>query len=298
MLHRPRPPARRAGRPGAALRSGRVPARVVARTPGSPSSPGGSTANSFPGSSSPPGSTTARSGSASPWRSSALVLLALSAPAVSRTVIEERRIASRGSSPARPGAGRADRDATRHLRLHPASWRYEAGGGRGAIEPLVLAAPTLLLFAASFVAGSCSPSCCAGSTGVSDALVGSPHTSPGGAGRPPARSSPRRCCCCCRWDCSCSQRRTGRSCCRTTRARAGRRRLERQRDPARPGARRSGVDAARDDGRRAHGPQLLDRELLAADSPRHRPSPLRGSGMVARRLLFDVARRHPRAARH
>ena len=121
---------------------------------GSPSSPDGSTASSSLASSSPPGSTTARSGSGSPWRLvGALVLLALSAPAVSRTVIEERRRASRED---RPLLARVPVELI-VLPLGIFAFIQLRGGtkpeaGEGAIEPLVLAAPTLLLFAASFIA--------------------------------------------------------------------------------------------------------------------------------------------------
>ncbi len=83
----------------------------------------------------------------------ALVLLALSAPAVSRTVIEERRRASRED---RPLLARVPVELI-VLPLGIFAFIQLRGGtkpeaGEGAIEPLVLAAPTLLLFAASFIA--------------------------------------------------------------------------------------------------------------------------------------------------
>ena len=83
----------------------------------------------------------------------ALVLLALSAPAVSRTVVEERRIASRED---RPLLARVPVELI-VLPLGLFAFIQLRGGtkpeaGEGAIEPLVLAAPTLLLFAASFIA--------------------------------------------------------------------------------------------------------------------------------------------------
>ena len=83
----------------------------------------------------------------------ALVLLALSAPAVSRTVIEERRRASRED---RPLLARVPVELI-VLPLGVFAFIQLRGGtkpqaGEGSIEPLVLAAPTLLLFAASFIA--------------------------------------------------------------------------------------------------------------------------------------------------
>ncbi len=83
----------------------------------------------------------------------ALVLLALSVPAVSRTVIEERRRASREE---RPLLARVPVELI-VLPLGIFAFIQLRGGtkpqaGEGAIEPLVLAAPTLLLFAASFIA--------------------------------------------------------------------------------------------------------------------------------------------------
>ena len=83
----------------------------------------------------------------------AVVLLALSVPAVSRTVIEERRRASRED---RPLLARVPVELI-VLPLGIFAFIELRGGtkpqvGEGAIEPLVLAAPTLLLFAASFVA--------------------------------------------------------------------------------------------------------------------------------------------------
>ncbi|CAN5785844.1 hypothetical protein BH18ACT17_BH18ACT17_09800 [soil metagenome] len=83
----------------------------------------------------------------------AVVLLALSAPAVSRTVVEERRRASRED---RPLLARVPVELI-VLPLGVFAFLQLRGGtkpevGEGAIEPLVLAAPTLLLFAASFIA--------------------------------------------------------------------------------------------------------------------------------------------------
>ena len=83
----------------------------------------------------------------------AAVLLALSVPAVSRTVIEERRRASRED---RPLLARVPVELI-VLPLGVFAFIQLRGGtkpqaGEGAIEPLVLAAPTLLLFAASFIA--------------------------------------------------------------------------------------------------------------------------------------------------
>jgi putative ABC transport system permease protein len=83
----------------------------------------------------------------------AVVLLALSVPAVSRTVIEERRRASRED---RPLLSRVPVELF-VLPLGVFAFIQLRGGtkpevGEGAIEPLVLAAPTLLLFAASFIA--------------------------------------------------------------------------------------------------------------------------------------------------
>ncbi len=83
----------------------------------------------------------------------AAILLSLSVPAVSRTVIEERRRASRED---RPLLSRVPVELI-VLPLGVFAYLQLRGGtkpqaGEGAIEPLVLAAPTLLLFAASFVA--------------------------------------------------------------------------------------------------------------------------------------------------
>jgi hypothetical protein len=83
----------------------------------------------------------------------ALVLLALSAPVVSRTVVEERRVASREE---RPLLSRVPVELI-VLPLGIFAFIQLRGGtkpqaGEGSIEPLVLAAPTLLLFAASFIA--------------------------------------------------------------------------------------------------------------------------------------------------
>ena len=83
----------------------------------------------------------------------ALVLLALSAPAVGRTVVEERRRASRED---RPLLARVPVELI-VVPLGIFAFIQLRGGtkpqpGAGAIEPLVLAAPTLLLFAASFIA--------------------------------------------------------------------------------------------------------------------------------------------------
>jgi putative ABC transport system permease protein len=83
----------------------------------------------------------------------AIVLTALSVPAVARTVVEERRRASRES---RPLLSRVPVELI-VLPLGIFAFIQLRGGtkpqaGEGAIEPLVLAAPTLLLFAASFIA--------------------------------------------------------------------------------------------------------------------------------------------------
>lgn len=83
----------------------------------------------------------------------ALVLVALSLPAVSRTVIEERQRASRED---RPLLSRVPVELI-VLPLGIFAFIQLRNGtkpqvGEGAIEPFVLAAPTLLLFAASFVA--------------------------------------------------------------------------------------------------------------------------------------------------
>ncbi|HWC71469.1 MAG TPA: FtsX-like permease family protein [Actinomycetota bacterium] len=83
----------------------------------------------------------------------ALLLAILSFPAVSRTVIEERRRASRED---RPLLSRVPVELI-VLPLGIFAFIQLRGGtkpqvGEGAIEPLVLAAPTLLLFAASFIA--------------------------------------------------------------------------------------------------------------------------------------------------
>ena len=83
----------------------------------------------------------------------ALVLLALSVPVVSRTVIEERKRASRED---RPLLSRVPVELI-VLPLGIFAFIQLRNGtkpqvGEGAIEPFVLAAPTLLLFAASFIA--------------------------------------------------------------------------------------------------------------------------------------------------
>ncbi len=83
----------------------------------------------------------------------AVVLLALSVPVVSRTVIEERKRASRED---RPLLSRVPVELI-VLPLGIFAFIQLRSGtkpqvGEGAIEPFVLAAPTLLLFAASFIA--------------------------------------------------------------------------------------------------------------------------------------------------
>ncbi len=81
----------------------------------------------------------------------AAILLAMSVPLVRRTVLEERRAASRED---RPLLARVPVE----LFVLPlgvfafVQLRHQAGGGAGGLDPLVLAAPTLLLFGFSFLA--------------------------------------------------------------------------------------------------------------------------------------------------
>ncbi len=140
-----------------------------------------------------------------------------------RTVLEQRR-ALRARTARRSCGCRSSCSSPRSASSRSSSCgRHAPKPGAGKIDPLVLLAPTLLIFAASFFAlrlllrvlRALDP----GSAGRGAGAV------PGGpAARAIARTGSRRpCCCCSRWGCSSCPPRTERSCCAATRTRRTRR---------------------------------------------------------------------------
>ncbi len=161
----------------------------------------------------------------SPPSSARCILLGLSIPYVSRTILEERRAASRED---RPLLARVPVElfvlplgVFAFLQLRTGTGP-EAGSGE--IDPLILVAPTLLLFGGSFLAlrllllvFRALDSRIGRSRHLSRYLAGRR------IGRSPGTGFAAACCSCCRWDCSSSRPRTGRSSCATTRTRRTRR---------------------------------------------------------------------------
>ena len=299
-------PARGAGRAGARSSAAvAFPLGLLWSASGSPSSPDGRTDRALPGVRVPrPAQPGGDPGSGSPRRWSARsILLRSRSPAV---VAHRARGAPgrlpRGSAAARAGPGRAVRAAAR-----ASSRSSSCAAGRsprpasGAIDPLVLAAPTLLLFGASFLALRLLLFVLRRLDGRIGRSGGLPPTWPGvDSGARPEPGSPPPCCSCCRWDCSSSRPRTARSCSRTTRTRRTRRSAPTGTCRSRP---RSSVLAAI--GAMPAGttpvvrtePSILERDASRCRRPRSAstppPTPTAAGGvrLLRRRRLDDDPRR-------
>ena len=154
-----------------------------------------------------------------------VILLGLSVPYVSRTVLEERRAASRED---RPLLARVPVElfvlplgVFAFLQLRTGT-RPEAGSGE--IDPLSSSPRPFSCSADRSSRSGCCSSCSEDSMHGSAGRGGCRGISPGaGSDAPRGRASRPRCCCCSRWGSSWSRRRTEPSSCATTRMRRTRR---------------------------------------------------------------------------